>query len=130
MPLSVQFDRDKNLLQVKAIDMVTIEEFGEVLEEMTSSDEYPPDTPAVWDLRAFEFSILNRDVMMEFILARERFEQRNNVKVAIVVNSTFGFGMGRMYELITSVRSNPQTVRTFRDLASAEAWLIEAGEQQ
>lgn len=123
MPIDVGYDRKKNLVYVTVSGKVTLDEFGQALERITASDEFSPDTPSIWDMRNFEFGMLDREVMMEFIKVRECYPQRDHARVAVIVSSTLGYGMGRMYEMITAVRSNPQRVSTFRDLAEAEAWL-------
>jgi hypothetical protein len=125
MPITVRFDSTKKILHVIPKGRVTLDDFAQFMEQVTSDREFPSNVPTLWDLRSFEFSNLTREVMMELIKVRECYPQRDNANIAILVDSTIGFGMGRMYGLITSVRANPQNARTFRDLASAETWLLE-----
>lgn len=124
MPLQMQYDSGKKLICVTAVGVVTFEEFDQCLQQITESTEFTNDAPALWDLRPFDFSSLNRDAIMQFIRVRERYTQRDNARIAVVVNSSVGFGLSRMYEMITAVRKNPQNVRTFRDLAEGEEWLL------
>lgn len=124
MSFSVRFDSEKNIVYVTADGTAKLEDFDRALEIMTTSEEYPPNTPAVWDLRSVDFSNFDRELILDIIRVRERYAERDNAKVAVVADSAVGFGMSRMYELNTAVRPNPQNVRTFRDLESAEQWLL------
>ena len=124
MPLELRYSREKKILYVTAVGVVTLEEFDQLLQQVTGSTEFPHDIPALWDMRPFDFGSINRETIMDFIRARERHPRRDNARIAVVVTSSVGFGLSRMYEMITAVRKSPQKVQTFRDYAEAENWLL------
>jgi len=125
MPLDHHYDREKKLHIVTAVGEATFEQLDQFLKKITSSDEYSADLPAIWDLRRFDFKVMDSKLLRSVIRMRERYPQRDGVRIALVVDSDVGFGVGRMYELITAVRRNPQTTKVFRDFADAERWIME-----
>ena len=56
------------------------------------------------------------------ILVRRRYPERARARIAYVVASDLGFGMSRMYELLSD--ASPQYNALFRDHDEAMAWLL------
>ncbi len=130
MPLELRYDAGKGIIYVTVDGNVHVDEFDGVTKAIVSSDEYPPDTPTLWDARSVHVKIdagsgqakgSEKQFLLDMIAMRKRYPERGNAKLAIVVPSDFGFGMSRMYELLSG--GLPQSIMVFRDFAEAEQWL-------
>jgi hypothetical protein len=133
MPLELRYDGEKRLLYVTVDGNVHVNEFDDVTKSIVSSDDYPPDTPTLWDARsvsakldaqAVQASGGEKQFLLKLIELRKRYPERGNAKLAIVVSSDFSFGMSRMYEILSD--RLPQRIMVFRDYAEAEKWLSDA----
>ena len=89
---------------------------------IVNSEEYPPDTNTLWDLRNFDFSTIDAETQRQWVDLRKKHPERGKAKMAIVVDSDMNFGKSRMYEMWSS--ELPQRMRVFRDYPEALAWLL------
>jgi len=124
MSADLRYDREKNILHIVLHGSVTLDEFADVLETITHTEEYPPDVPAIWDLSALDTSDLDISMIELLNDIRKRFPERGLTKLAIVASSELTFGLSRMYEAFSA--DLPQMLRVFKDTGSAELWLQEA----
>jgi hypothetical protein len=125
MPIELRYDREKGILYATVKDQLTPDELGSVLEKITSSKEYPKNVPTLWDMRAFNFNSLDRELEIRFIEVRKRYPDRGKTKLAIIVSSDFAYGMFRMYELLSISQDLPQDIMVFRNYIEGEKWLLE-----
>ena len=52
---------------------------------------------------------------------------RNNGKTAIVISSSLGFGLGRMYDTLAQIADHPVKHSVFRSYDEAVAWIESTG---
>ena len=95
-----------------------------MLEMVVYSKEFQPEVSTLWDVREYNFDATNIDFFNRINDIRKLFPSRGKAKVAIVVDSDLGFGMGRVFEQLSEVNSFPQKIKIFRKLEKAEQWLI------
>jgi len=103
---------------------VRLDEFNNILETITHTEEYPPDIPAIWDLSELDTGNPEISMIEELNDVRKRYPERGKTKLAIVASGELTFGLSRMYEAFSA--ELPQMLRVFKDRASAEVWLQEA----
>ena len=60
--------------------------------------------PALNDLRDFDFSCLTRDLVERVATVNEQYSGRQRTRRSYLVNNDLGFGMMRMYQILSSVR--------------------------
>ena len=121
MSTDIHYDREKNILHIVVHDVITVDEFGDILEKITRAEEYAPDVPALWDLSAVDASKADTSIIEKLITVRERYPERGKTKLAMVASSALAFGLSRMYEALSA--DLPQTIGVFRDRVEAEQWL-------
>lgn len=123
MPIHFHYDKEKQALYGTFEGTLTVDEILETLKQITTSDEYPPEVPALWDLRKLDFSAIESEFRNNLISMRSQFPERGSAKIACVANSDLAYGMTRMYQTYSS--GMPQAMMVFRDFDEAEAWLLD-----
>ncbi len=122
MPIHFKYNPGNSLLYGSIEGQVNIEELGQTLGKITDSKEFPPDVKALWDLRKVDFTQLNSNFGEALASLRRQNPKRGNTKIALVVEKDLGYGMCRMYVMLSE--DLPQEVSVFKDIASAENWLL------
>jgi hypothetical protein len=126
MSFDIRFDREKKILIVTVGDTFTVEEFQAAMEEITRSKQYPPDTDALWDLRALDFAKIDAGYLQGILKIRKQYPERNTARLAHIVKGAFAFGMMRMYQIYSDLdqyRLN-QKVGVFKSISEGEKWLL------
>jgi len=91
--------------------------------QFVNSGEFAPDSNTLWDLRALDFTTVDRELELQLIEIRKQYPERGEARIAFVTgDDPLAYGMTRMYEMLSG--SLPQQMRVFKDFAEAEAWLL------
>jgi len=122
MPISFHYDRGKKIIYGTMTGQITEDEFQASLQEILQSEHFPPETRTLWDLRELDFSTIDTLLEKRLINIRRKYPERGRARIAFIVASDLGFGMGRMYEILSE--DLPQTIRTFRNYSEGEDWLL------
>ena len=122
MPIEIHYDKEKDTLYGNMLGHVTLEEFEKILKMILLSDEFSPDTKTLWDLRKQDFRNIDTDFEMQLIDIRKKYAKRGNALLAFVVSDDLGFGMSRMYQILSD--KLPQHIMVFREYSEAEEWLL------
>jgi hypothetical protein len=123
MPSDLRYDKERNILNVFLSGEITIDDFDEIMDSITHSDEFPADVPTLWDLCEVDVRNADTSVIEKVIGVRTRYPERGKTKLALLASSELAFGLSRMYEALSA--DLPQTVGVFRDRAEAQQWLEE-----
>jgi hypothetical protein len=123
MTYALRYEPQAQILFATLYLIPTLPESLGILAHITSAPDYPADVSILWDVRAIDARTFNANVFRQFIDARRRFPARGRARIAILVDSDFAYGMGRMYEMLSEVSDLPQAVRIFRHSTEAEQWL-------
>lgn len=121
MPISIEFDKELNLLYCLPTQETTLEEFDACMEKIVTSKDFSPDIDTIWITTDIDFVNFGKELQQAFINVREKYPERGNARIAIVAENPLAFGLGRMYQGYSA--GLPQRVRIFRDTQSAEDWL-------
>ena len=127
MPIECRYDRERNALFCMVSSPLTTEEFEQVMGGITQSNEFPPDTRTLWDLRGIDFGNIDRAFEEQVIEIRKQFPERGRARIALIVGDQLGLGMTRMYEILSD--DMPQETRTFTDYSEGERWMLEQSRQ-
>ncbi len=122
MPVTYQYDAEKQAIYGAMTGSLTVEEYRSVGEEIVSSENHPPSVRSIWDLRGLDFSSVVREFLDELIHIRASFPERRSARLAFVVSDDLGFGMTRMFEILGEDLGDETMV--FRDYIKAEEWLL------
>ena len=128
MPFELQFNRQTKLLHCRVEGKIYKEDLEQALNEIVTSPDYAPDVDTIWDVFEVDLASVDKDLLTAFIDIRERFPQRGEARVAIVGNEDLTFGLARMYSGMSSLMA--QKIRVFRDIGSAEDWLMNKQNEQ
>jgi len=121
MAIEYTYNPDNNFLIIKISGVLEWEQLKLAAEKLTTSNEFPADINTLYDLREMDFSNITTEFEEKLILFRKQLD-RGNAKIACVVTTDVGFGMGRMYEALSD--KLPQQVRVFKIFDEAQNWLI------
>jgi len=120
MPLEYTHDADNNILIIEIKDLIKLDELKNYFNEIFSNKNIPHDINTIYDLQNMDFSNIDTEFEQRLIMFRESLN-RGKAKIACVVATNLGYGMGRMYEALSE--HLPQQVRVFRSMDEAKNWL-------
>ena len=121
MSVEVRWNAEQQLIRAKIEGMITLEELASTLRAFVASGEHRPDAPSLWDVRAFDFERVDRRFTEAMVGVRRDRPERGAVRIALLVADDLGFGMMRMYALMSD--DLPQQIDVFRDEDAAVRWL-------
>jgi hypothetical protein len=126
MSFDIRFDQDKKILILTVGETFTLEEFQTLMEEITRSKKYPPNTDALWDLRALDFEKIHASYLQGILKIRKQYPERNTARLAHIVKGDFAFGMMRMYQIYSDLDQHGlhQKVGVFKSISEGEKWLL------
>ena len=124
MPIEMHYNAENEMLVCTLVSPVTDVEFREVMDTIVASDKYPPDIRTLWDARGFDFRDITRSFEERMVEIRKDYPRRGKARLAFVVADDLGFGMARMYEILSE--GLPQRSRVFRSFEDGQEWLINA----
>ena len=121
MPVNFHYDSEHKVAIITIKGQVNLDELKSIASNFLSSDNVPSDTNALYNLRELNLSNIDMNFELSFIQFRETLTGRGNAKIAMVVEGNEGFGMGRMYEMLSS--HLPQEIHIFKSMDEAYTWL-------
>jgi hypothetical protein len=126
MPFDIRFDQENKILIVTVGETFTLKEFQTVMEEITRSKQYPPDTDALWDLRALDFAEIDVRYLRGILQIRKQYPARDTARLAHIVQGDFAFGMMRMYQIYSDLDQDAlhQKVGVFKSISEGVEWLL------
>jgi hypothetical protein len=116
------YDSEKKALFGAIQHPMTFEEFHEVNRLITQSSEFPPDVRTLWDLRKLDFAEIEQLYQESLIDIRKQYPSRGAARIAFIVADELGYGLLRMYEILSS--DLPQQIQVFQDYSEGETWLL------
>jgi hypothetical protein len=124
--MEIEFDRGSHSLIVKTRDEISFDSYKKMAEAVASSPLFRPGVSVIYDLREAQLgTTTNDDVHAIVRYANAMATQRGSGwRVAIVVSSMVGFGMGRMLEGIMG--ASPIKTLVTKDLEAAKKWARES----
>lgn len=122
MPIELRYIEESEFLVGTLSSPLKPEEFREALETIVASDQYSVDIRTLWDGSDLDFHTINRGLLERMVEVRNDFPQRGEARLAFVVDNDLGFGMARMYEILSE--ELPQESRVFRSFKEGQDWLI------
>jgi len=121
MSISIEFNKEKNLLYCRPGYEVSVDEFDLCMRKIVSSKDFPADIDTVWITTEMNLADFDKELQKALINVREKYPARGNARIAIVAENPLGFGLGRMYQGYSA--GLQQRVKIFRDVQSAEDWI-------
>lgn len=122
MPIQFSHNKSQNFLTIKIEGTLSWDDLKNAALNLTSSSQYPANIDTLYDLRDMDFSNIDAEFENNIIEFRKSLD-RGDARIACVVSSELGFGMGRMYEMLSE--QLPQQTRVFRSIEEAEDWLTD-----
>jgi hypothetical protein len=78
----------------------------------------------IWDYTDADLTQVKNDELRQISsVAVNHAHLRKEGQTAIVVPETLGFGLGRMYEIISENDENPINYNVFKDINTAREWM-------
>ena len=124
MPIAYHYNKNKDAIYATVEGKITFEEFQLTLAKITETEEFPPNTRILWDLRKMDFSNIDWDFSKQLVSIREMNPKRANTKIAFVADKDFDYGITEMH-IFQSANKLPQEMMLFRDFEEGENWLLE-----
>lgn len=119
---SIRIDKDRRLAQIRAKGMVNVLELQDIFLEMVAHEEWQAGFNILFDYREIEnFDVSSKDIddITEWQASIDALI--GDGRCAVVASRDFVYGMSRMWEILSSERS--QQICVFRQINDAVAWL-------
>ncbi|MDJ0826507.1 MAG: hypothetical protein QNJ16_13470 [Rhodobacter sp.] len=125
MALSSSFDPATGIITVRVTGTMTVAEVERFIADLPAVPSLGARADTIWDLDAYDFSSATKSLFEHFIERRQSIPERALARLALVASSDLGFGMCRMYQLMSEAHGNvPEgQINVFRDTKEATAWL-------
>lgn len=124
MDFTRTIDAESRLAVIAMSGKYNTEEFLHFYEALTMADNADRLDSIIWDARNLDVghvTILKLQSVIDAI--GEGASRRAGGKAAWVVSDQLGYGMGRMFESLSSGRV-PISIRVFYDLSEAHDWIL------
>jgi len=119
MPISYEVDKEKRIVFCRAFDVCTAQDAVTLHERIQADPDFDPDFSQFMDFTAATLGDITADEV-RMLAGSGPFSPTS--RRAFVNNSLLGFGLSRMFELLSEARGDLH-VRVFRDREEALAWL-------
>ena len=120
MPISINYDHDKNVLYSEAAGVITIDDIMEYYSSLATLD-LRPDYRVLADYRNADLKI-NYDDMCKMTQRRRVLSSKiGKILIAVVASRELVFGMARMYQSLLD--DDHYEVHPFKDINEAKTWL-------
>lgn len=120
----LSIDRARRLVRITPGGQLNADSGLRLFRQMLEHPDFEPGMSSVWDLRQCDVSAMNAESFRAIAdYSAQRAKDRGTARVAYVSDTNFAFGLSRMFEVVGKV-AHLET-RAFRDIASAEAWVLE-----
>jgi len=120
MAIDFIYDNASEILIVTISGQLDMAALQIAAQKLTSSNEFPSNVNTIYDMTKMDFSNITTEFEENVILFRKQLD-RGDAKIACVTPTDLGFGMGRMYEVLSD--KLPQQVRVFRTFEEAKDWV-------
>jgi len=122
MAINFKYDSVENILLIRAVGEINIEEYTNFMKLELPSSGIPINTNAIWDLSEMDFSVLDIELEREIIKVREQVDKdRQGTKVALVSDYELGEPMLKMFLILS--KSLSQEIRVIKTIEEAREWL-------
>jgi hypothetical protein len=128
MPLELKYFPEESYLYCSLHGELTLQDLRLFFEEVTHSNEYSPDVPAIWDLTNGDYGNYDYSFAFTSLELSKDYPERTHARIAVVVNSALGFGLSRMYDSISDELGH--TRKIFDSLEAAKKWLLNKPDQK
>lgn len=120
MKITLEFDSSRWLLRVRATGLFDTDVYRKTLAQVTSEKQYSAATPAIWDLRAFDFTDFDTQLAYNVKNVFSLFKSRGSATFAFVVSTELGYGMMRMLQVLLHIEENSLVCY---DYDEADEWI-------
>ena len=127
MSFSLAFKADRPFAVIRSATHVTGGELLEAIHHLRDHPQFAPECHEVWDfLGAESYDVSPNDIRrIAAVTLRPPIKRTPECRRAILLASKGAYGLGRMFEILTS--SSPVCTKVFQDVESAHAWLDSEG---
>ncbi len=127
MPAETDFDAEQGFWTILCREPFRVEDVRAATQVMKSGRHGPPTGNALWDVRQIDLASVQVRHMRQVIDGPSvPGHDRGRARIAILVGSTVGYGVARMYQAYADEMA--QVIQVFDDLEKAHAWLREEQE--
>lgn len=125
MPISISYNKDLAILTLTINGEVTPELFGQTMNTILTSTEYPADSNALWDLRQMAFYNVDMGFQNKIIELRKAFtDRRGEARIALVCNYALAEPILKVFGILSESNGLAQDMQMFKTVEDAEKWLI------
>ena len=125
MNWAIKYIENGSYIKISCGSFFSIREHVECFQKLFSSDFWKPGTNLLFDSRNLSFEQVTADKIRAIGNYYHGISpQLGENKIALLVNTTVGYGLGRQYQIFAE-NQGPGEIRIFKDEQEAAAWLNE-----
>ena len=124
MNITYEIRQNEDIIQVQMSGIFSLKEFDAFYKGLMQTISKEKIWSILWDLREVDLSKVNRELISSVIehISLWSDKKRQGGKAACVMKDDFGYGMGRMFEMIAYGKLDP-SIKIFKDVDEAMSWL-------
>lgn len=115
--------RNDGILEIKSNGTSSIGDFKKLVEEVISDTRWNPGMNTISDLRDVDVKVVKQDDIYSVENIHKQYNNElGNGKIAAILDTDIGFGLGRTYEAISS-RNIKSSIMIFRNYEDGMEWI-------
>ena len=124
MAITAEYDEERELLLVKVIGALSLEDVEQLGHSLLNSPQLRPDINTLWDLNEMDFNEATYELGRHLIAYRKGINgRRGEAKLALLSRYQLGEPVLKLYRAMSRELSQP--IEIFRHLDEALEWLSE-----
>lgn len=128
MPIEYRVDVRARCVRSRASGVISLEDLKGHIQRLAADENVPLPLHEIWDgTQVASFPLTGMQVREAVQLARQ-LQRTDRARLAIVSSSTVLYGLARVAQAFADEAR--YDIRAFRDLASAEQWLLAEAAQE
>jgi hypothetical protein len=115
--------RNDEILEIKSSGTFSVDDFGKLVEEVVSDSRWKPGMNTISDLREVDVKDISKDDIHSVEIVHKQFnDELGNGKIAAILDTDIGFGLGRTYEAISN-KNIKSSLMIFRNYEDGMEWI-------
>lgn len=125
MPITLNYHQDTKILHVKVNGYLSIDDYKKCTNDFLNSQEYPNDTPAIWDLTEMKFDNIDMEFEKKLVEIRQHHNSvRGAARIAIISDNRLAEPLIKLFKILST--SLEQELKSFNNFYEAENWILKS----
>lgn len=127
MPVTFRYDGEHGLVRFLVTGPLDIDEYRNVVRQVSTDPAIAWNAPAIWDLRHLDFSLMTPEVLHEIVQIRRGFPERvGTVRIGLVIDQEIHEKVLALFKALLG--EGADSFQVFYTIEEAEDWIAGHGD--